>query len=273
MTLDIALPSLVSEGEWWMTVHGFYDESGKFKDKKVISIGGVASYKTDLDNFAQEWGRHLRANGLAVLSAKKVFNPRRPLSRRNTDVGIEKRIQALHPFVSCIRKHLQVVTGVAIDAQAFNNLPPHFFQFYGRDPSYMAFVSNLLELIGYTPQRDKIVLVFDEDEETTIPFYHLYKRVKKLWPGARGKLAAISFADDRLLLGLQAADLIGGLVRLEIDRRLNRTPYDYRELYHALAKPPERHERVWSVAVAIGDKAVLKDMAKGVKQEWLRITK
>jgi hypothetical protein len=43
-----------------------------------------------------------------LLSAKAVFNYSRPLSKKNADVGLTNRIETLLPFVSCIRKHLQV---------------------------------------------------------------------------------------------------------------------------------------------------------------------
>src|ERR1700683_88712 len=61
--------------EWLMavssynTVTSFFDESGKFKDHKVISFGGVSSYNEDFPAFAEEWNRLLVKNGLKVLHA------------------------------------------------------------------------------------------------------------------------------------------------------------------------------------------------------------
>src|ERR1700730_10012119 len=91
------------------TVTSFFDESGKFKDHKVISFGGVSSYNEDFRPFAEDWGRLLVKNGIRVLSAKSSLNARRPLSRRNPRIGIERRIEDLAPFVACIRKHLLVI--------------------------------------------------------------------------------------------------------------------------------------------------------------------
>jgi hypothetical protein len=54
----------------YSTVSSFFDESGKFRDHKVISFGGVAAYNDHFPAFANEWGRLLFRNGIRVLSAK-----------------------------------------------------------------------------------------------------------------------------------------------------------------------------------------------------------
>jgi len=61
------------------TVTAFFDESGKFKDHKVISFGGVAGFNEEFPSFADEWGSLLYRNGLQVLSAKDAFNSRIPV--------------------------------------------------------------------------------------------------------------------------------------------------------------------------------------------------
>src|SRR5437867_13331980 len=137
----------------YSTVTSFFDESGKFRDKKVISFGGVSSYNEDFPAFAEEWNRLLVRNGLRVLGAKDIFNARRPLSKKNDRVGTENRIEDLAPFIACIRKHLLVVTGVTIDVETFKELPSHFFQTYGNDPVLVAFARSLLKVFEFTPDN------------------------------------------------------------------------------------------------------------------------
>src|ERR1700730_3064555 len=103
----------------YTTVNAFFDESGKFKDHKVICFGGVASYAEHVTQFAQQWSLLLLRNGITGLSAKTILNPNRPLSAKNKDVGAAKRIDALLPFIQCIRKNLLVVTGITIDVDVF----------------------------------------------------------------------------------------------------------------------------------------------------------
>ena len=129
-----------------------------------------------------------------------------------------------------------------------------------------------MQIIEFT-DRDPISLIFDEDEETTIPFYKLYKRIKREWPLAKRKCAAISFADDKQLFGLQAADLVASVMRLQIDYELNRTPYDYSALHDAIAIAPDRSEKLWFAGIAIGDKKNLQSMSVALKKEWQRLKK
>lgn len=148
-----------------MTVSGFIDESGKFNDHKIISIGCVAAFNEHIHGFAQEWGRLLQLNGMKNFHTSKALRHHVPLGLKTEAIGIEKRIDALLPFVACIRQHLGVVIGCWIDVKAFKSLPPHFFRVFGKDPSYMAFVRTLLQVVDFTPDRDGLVLVCDEDEK------------------------------------------------------------------------------------------------------------
>jgi uncharacterized protein DUF3800 len=255
------------------TVSSFFDESGKFKDHKVISFGGVAAYNENFIDFANEWGRLLFRNGLQALNAKNVLNARRPLSRKNTRVGLEQRIEDLASFVGCIRKHLQVVIGVRIDVRAFKKLPTHFFQTYGADPIFVAFARSMLEVIGFTPDRDKISFVCDDEEEVAFHMFKLYRRVKKIFPGARNKLVAITFADDKALFALQAADLVSSIMRLEAGRRMLRAKYDYLPLFKALSKSPARNEQLWNVLIAFGNKRMLVDLSDSLNAERKRMQK
>jgi Protein of unknown function (DUF3800) len=253
------------------TVTVFFDESGKFKDHKVISFGGVVAYNENFIDFANEWGRLLYRNGLPALSAKNVLNARRPLSRKNRRVGIKERIEDLAPFVACIRKHLQVIIGVTVDVRAFKKLPAHFFQTYGADPVFVAFARSMLEVIGFTPERDKVSFVCDDEEEVAVHVFRLYRRVKRIFPRARNKLVAITFADDKSLFALQAADLVSSIMRLEAGRRMLRAKYDYLPLFKALSKSPERNEKLWNVQIAFGDKRMLTDLCDSLSAERKRV--
>jgi hypothetical protein len=255
------------------SVSVFFDESGKFKDHKIVSFGGVAAYNEHFIPFAEEWGRLLHRNGLKSLSAKAVLNHRRPLSQKNRRVGIKERIEDLIPFISCIRRHLQVITTVTIDVRAFKKLPSHFFQTFGNDPVFIAFARAMLEVVGFTPDNDKIIFVCDDEEETALPFYKLYRRVKTFWPEAKNKLVGMSFADDKYLFALQAADLIAALMRLEAGRRLARVRYDYLPLSKAIMRKPDRTEQMWTVGVAFGNRAMLINLAESLKAERERMQK
>lgn len=263
------------------TVTTFFDESGKFRDHKVVAFGGVAAYNEFFIPFADEWSRLLFRNGIDALRVARAFKHHVPLGSKNKRLGISGRIEDLLPFVACIRRHLQVVTGVTVDVRAFGKLPEQYFQTYGRDPVYVAFARSLLKVIDFTPDHDKISFTCDDDEETATTLFRLYRRVKNVIPDARKKLAAITFADDKVLFGLQAADLVAGLLRLEAGRRMFRKKYDYLPLTKALFNQKlQPNERLYEASVAFADRTTLinhaksliaERKAKGAKQKTKRI--
>ena len=255
-------------------VSAYFDESGKFKDHKIVSFGGVASYADQFNEFAREWDLLRAKNGLRKeFSAKRIFNPNRPLSDRNPRIGVKERIEDLLPFISCVRKHLLVISVVAIDVYAYKRLPEYYHQFFGTDPVFTAFTRSILNVVEFTPADDKMVFICDDEEYAAEPFYKLYRRVKRVWPQAKDRFIGITFADDRWLPGLQAADLVSGIVRLETARRRKRMRYDYVLLYEALTKPPQPGERLWQGYIAIGDKLTLNNLAADLKSEWEKMQK
>jgi hypothetical protein len=262
--------------EWLMaytTMNMFFDESGKFKDHRVITFGGVASYAEHMSSFARQWEILLTHNGITELSAKKVFNHRRPLSEKNKDLGVRSRVKALLPFIECIRKELLVVTGMAIDVNVFKALPSHMFHFFKNDPIFLAFARSILQVVDFTPANDKITFICDDDQQTAEHFLALYRRIKNVWPPAREKVHAICFAKDDFLFALQAADLVSSLFRLESGRRWYKDKYNYRPLFNALTKTPKQSERIQVCELGFGDKKQLTELAKSLKPEYERMQK
>lgn len=245
-----------------MQVSSFFDESGKFKDHRIIAIGCVAALNQHLDSFADEWGRLLALNGMKAFHTTKALRHHVPLGTKNDALGLKKRITALLPFVACIRKHLEVAVGCWIDVKAFKALPSHFFKVFGNDPSYMAFVRSLLHVLDFTGDNDQIVLVCDEDEQTALAFYGLYKRVKMVMADVRCKLKAISFGDDTALFAVQASDFVASMVRLDALSKRDKRKNTYKPLFEALTAHPQATERIWYAGIGKGDKAALLAIAK-----------
>jgi hypothetical protein len=246
-----------------MTISGFIDESGKFKDHRIICIGCVAAFNEHVEDFAHEWGRLLALNGMKTFHTTKALKHHVPLGEKTDALGLGKRTEALLPFVACIRKHLEIAIGCWVDAKAFKALPSHFFRVFGDNPAYMAFMRTMQRILDFAPPRDGIVLVCDEDEETAFEFYKLYRRIKKVMPGVRKKLNAISFCDDNFVFAVQAADFVASMVRLDALARRDKKKHQYRRLFKALtAQPDKKYERIWYAGVGKGDKDSLEKIAR-----------
>jgi hypothetical protein len=132
------------------TVAAFFDESGKFKDHEVISVGCVGGYVESFDrDLAPDWLALLNFYGLEMLTCKEALNYKRPFDRQESGLGLEDRSRALVSFIACLRKHVQLISGLAVEVKAYRQLPSHFFQVFGS--IYVAFVRNALFLLSSYP--------------------------------------------------------------------------------------------------------------------------
>jgi hypothetical protein len=250
--------------DWIMTttINACFDESGKFKDQRVIVFGGVASNAEYLrTDFYSDWARALRNNGLNFLTMKEALKHHRNLSDKNPALGPDKRIEALLPFVHCIRKNLQIMRCFSVNAEAFRKLPQHYREALFNDPVYLAFLLTVIKVIDDMPGDGIISFICDDEEQTALPMYDLYRKIKRLRPEFRSKMRGISFVDDEWVFGVQAADFVTSLSRLEATRKFHGTNYDYETLFAALTKDPESHEKIWDTDVAFCDEDNLRALA------------
>jgi hypothetical protein len=244
--------------EWIVTINAFCDESGKFHDRSVVSFGGIAAPSSTFNyGFCAAWGGYLHHLGLEELSLKHVFNHHLPLSDKRPALGIDERLRTLMPFVRFIRKHMHALVCVSVDCIAFKGLPSHQKEVLGRDPVILAFTRALVGLVDIVPTDDHLSFVCDEDEGTVIGMYKQYRKIKRHYPDARSKLRGISFADDRHLFGLQAADLISGLVRHESGLRFNAEAYAYQPLFAELVREPDTNDAMLYSGIALCGKEKL----------------
>jgi hypothetical protein len=257
----------VNGNEFMVSVSVFLDESGKFKDHKVITFGGIAAPSVEVNAFAKEWMRCLYINGIPALTMKQALRANRPLSDRNPSLGIEARIAALLPFIECIRQHIQVALGTALDVEAFKKLPSHCHQTLGNDPFFTAFLRTILEALELTHEDDKLTLICDDEEEMAEAMYKLYRRVKLVNPDARNKMKGLCFADDEWLYALQGADMVSSLLRREASKLFFQTPYDYEPLFAALTSDldPSKH-KMWACNFAFAGNDALRELANDLNK-------
>lgn len=119
-----------------------------------------------------------------------------------------------------------------------------------------------------TDSDDKISLICDDEEEAAWPMYQFFRKVKVLYPDARDKLRAITFADDRWSFGLQAADLIVSLTRQEAAKRFFGIDYQYGPLFSALSNTaPKDGDTFRLIQFGFCDSLMLKTLG----ERWVRM--
>lgn len=217
----------------------FLDESGKFKDKRVVSYCGFVSPSTRVRGFEEEWNGLLRHFELPYLTMKRALRRKIPFSPTTGAKSAEERNKVLVPFIECIRKHFEMGVAITVDVDAYRQWSPQARKKVGGsdDPHYFAFLCALTGVSKYITQDDKFSLICDDDKNTAVNCYRLYSRAKTVNPELKRKLVSITFADDDVIVPLQAADVLASLSRLEAGRQFHRDYYEYMPSFDALTSP------------------------------------
>jgi Protein of unknown function (DUF3800) len=254
----------IERSNWLVVISAFFDESGKFRDHSMVSLSGVAGLSEDFSAFNDDWRRELYRAGLKTLTMKETLRVDLPLSKKRPAKGIKNRIDDLLPFVKCIRTHLKLVICMAVDVEAFKALPSDAQRDLGNNPHYVAFTRILLEILEPIKKEDALSIICDDEEETALPMYKLYRKVKLAWKDAKERLAALCFADDQVFVQLQAADMVASLTRLDARQKLRGDANPFGPLFEAFSKP-EESDKLWGFNTVIAGKDTLVSIARDLK--------
>jgi|SRR5208337_496812 len=216
----------------------YWDESGKFKDHKTISFCGLCVTSGKLEKFQEDWKELLRRHGLSYLKVSDALNANYQVSPIIPAHTVRERIDALRPFVSCLTQWFELGVAVGVGVEAFKRTAEHLKRQIsgGNNPFYLAFRTALILFADYRQANDSLAIVFDDDEETAKHCLNLYRKMKIDDASLRSAFSSITFANDKVYLPLQAADLLAGLVRLECASQFSGNLYDYKPLYDYLAE-------------------------------------
>jgi hypothetical protein len=242
--LDIRRESLVA-------ILNFYsDESGKFSDKKVVSFSGFCASPTALEKFEDRWRELLRRYKLPYLTMKEALQAERQLSPVIPQQSPKERIEALKPFAAALVETFELGVSITVAVDAFARTKEHVKNQLsgGSNPTYFCFLTEMLQVADHGQEDDRISLICDDDEQTAINYLKLYRKLKNVHEPAHQKFCSITFADDKVFLPLQAADMLASLTRLQSGSEFFGTTYDYQPLFYYLAEPRGPKYIRWRIA-------------------------
>jgi len=244
--------------DYVLLLDAYFDESGKFKDHSVVSFCGVVGSAYQIEGFQNTWDALLRRNGLSSLTMKEALNHRIELSSRVVAKGAQARNAILRPFVDCIKDNFGLIVGFAVDVNAFGAMSEATIKQFGRNPHYAAFLRVVLHILAET-KKDRAFNVFcDDEEETALPIYKLYRKIKLARPTAKDRLKSLGFGDDEFFTPLQAADMVASIVRLEARRRFFSETNEYDSLWQRL----KRDSPKVGVHIGFGDTKTISSLSK-----------
>ena len=228
----------------------YFDESGKFKDKQIVSFCGLVSTVARIMEFEVEWKRLLRSYGMKDLSMKRALKHTIALGQNVAAKTAKERNNAFQPFADCIRRHFELGVAIVVDVAAYDKWPVHLKQkFAGGSPNphYFSFINALVCCSKFMRDEDRMSLICDDDKETAMNCYGLYGRARFLNPDIKKSLVAITFAEDSEFVPLQGADFLASLCRLEARRRMHKEYYEYMPSFTRLTGKTEDSRMQWCV--------------------------
>jgi hypothetical protein len=155
-----------------------------------------------------------------------------------------------------------------VDIAAWKKSPSHLRDLWTNDPVFMAFTRVLMATLEPLAPNDNLSIACDDEESTALGMFKLYRRVKQIWPSAKRRMAAISFADDEVFPQLQAADFISSLSRLEGHNKFHGESYDYSALFDTLNHPDPTDRLLVSGICFVSD-----DNLKSMADDMLELKK
>ncbi len=186
----------------------YFDESGS-KDTPVLTMAGYLSDERRWRRFEREWFKSLKEYGAKYLHMREYTQ-----SRGEFDGWPEwKRKAFLKKLIWVIKSMVLFRVGAVVPcADYLETVGAEDPKDTRRSPFWLCFLSCLSAVLAYCKKHhinDEVALVFDENSESrehALGFYSAIKEMPEI--ENRGQLSSLSFADDKKITPLQAADLL-----------------------------------------------------------------
>ena len=197
------------QGEQW---EAHFDESGKLADTAIVAFGGCAGRYEDVYEFCQGWAAFLQGHGLTYTSMKDAIHFHGPYE--NWKDNAAKRDEVLVGLANMLARSKLRMIATPVTTAEFKALPaPQQKSFWG-DVQYAALEACTMGILADHP-RSFIHVICDLSEEYSEKCVKLFNKLRARNEVIKSRCVAITFADDKRTLGLQAADMIAYCARAE----------------------------------------------------------
>lgn len=197
----------------------FADESGKQSDLNAssVAIGGIVVPTDEQDGLARKWAETM-GNSVKHISMKEAMSFNGQF--KNWDDRVNDRDDLLEALAKVAFDRSMSIVGSTLDVVEFKSLPQEQ-QKRLRNVIYAAFESicrNICVVGDQRQDRTRFHLVYDLSEEYSVQMLRLFHRIRMTSIHYRDTIRSISFVDDEISPGLQAADMVAYCLR---QRQLN----------------------------------------------------
>jgi hypothetical protein len=209
-------------------LHGYFDESGKWKDKDCICCAGWVGTPSRWEPFVKDWRAVLDKYGMDELHCSEFMS----LSGQYAPLRKFLKATDLEPilleFSQVIRDWAWSGYSIGLYVKDYKALPQAFREKV-KNPHYLVFRLLMDLFLDLVDESNRMVhgaigaffracTTFDQDPETANDVFKWYNKFRTQDKRARFGLTAVCFANSSGAIPLQAADLLGYATSKEMER-------------------------------------------------------
>lgn len=203
---------------------GFFDDSGKESDPSnriVCAAGYIASALPMWQGLQEMWSNHLLMHGLDELHMNEMMSSKSK-KKPFCDWDWQKKKSVLEDFSAAIKISRVVGFGVAVDAEAWRELPKDLTRIEGtaQEFCFMRLIRMIVNRVRISAPSEHLSVMFDCDEGFTPARFKRYLEIRKREPEDGKYLISFGVGEPKAYLALQAADFLAWETRTHLMRQI-----------------------------------------------------
>jgi hypothetical protein len=233
-------------------LHAFFDDTGgNDLGHDFNCLVGYVSDSQSWKNFQAEWYSLLSKHNIPFLHTSDFLSAKTEFYKHYVNKTGEERRSVVREFVGAIQRNVLFAVAAAIDATKYRELAKAM-DYKATNPwefLFLRVMRRTADAVRNWPDGWPPVLIFD-DSQNSSRFLGLYQKLKTSRETFAHNVEGIMFADDRMVVPLQAADLLACITKREYakgnDSWSELSPF-YSLLRDASGNAPMRFEQeFWS---------------------------
>ena len=199
-------------------IQAYFDDSGSGGRDGMVCISGFTAHGDRCERLAYDWLDLLQKHRLTHLHTSDFLSGNGEY--KALGLSKDRRIEITCEFLSCLRKYAELWVGVAVESSGVRKLRMHPSRF---TPLMFCF-SRVIKLTvrglqSWGDAAPPFAMAFD-DSQKALACHGALQRLKCTKLEVKDSVAAYSFADDRHIQCLQAADMLACLTTKEYGKGL-----------------------------------------------------
>jgi hypothetical protein len=236
-----------------LVIHSFFDDSGKESDldNRIVCIAGYLAVDHIWNVFSEAWKHLLIHTGISWLHLKDFMQDRDEYASLNLKNDWARKNAILRDFMMIIKASQPIGFGVAVDADAWREIPKEITRRYGsaQEFCFMRIMKMVAKRMKIAAPRDVVAITFDCDREFTPSRFQRFIGVRDHDHDALQIFQSFTIAEPQVYLPLQGADLLAWQTRKELMRKLG--GYDSRPEFEYMFKSllnlePQYASEMWT---------------------------